>query len=191
VSVTPPFPLPFEGEGGGCSIAIGDCMKKKNALFGFALIFSLTLTLTLSLFVSHSGDRKPIQPASRDKCPVCGMFVAKYPDWVAEIIFKDGSYAVFDGAKDMFKYYFNFGKYNPSKKLSDIDSIYVTNYYDLTFIDGYKAVYVIGSDVYGPMGRELIPFEKEEDAREFMRDHKGKSLLRFKSVTMELIKQLD
>jgi nitrous oxide reductase accessory protein NosL len=119
------------------------------------------------------------------------MFVAKYPDWVAEIIFKDGSYAVFDGAKDMFKYYFNFGKYNPSRKLSDIDSVYVTDYYGLTFIDGYKAVYVIGSDIYGPMGRELIPFEKEGDAKEFMKDHKGKSLLPFKGVTIEVIKPLD
>jgi nitrous oxide reductase accessory protein NosL len=91
----------------------------------------------------------------------------------------------------MFKYYFNFGQYNPSKKLSDIDSIYVTDYYGLTFIDGYKVVYVIGSDVYGPMGRELIPFEKEGDAKEFMNDHKGKSLLRFKGVTMEVIKPLD
>jgi len=119
------------------------------------------------------------------------MFVAKYPDWVAEIIFKDGSYAIFDGPKDLFKYYLNLGKYNPSKKPSDIDSIYVTDYYGLDFIDGCKAIYVMGSDVYGPMGRELIPFEKVGDAKEFMKDHKAKSLLRFKEVTMEVIKQLD
>ena len=86
------------------------------------------------------------------------MFVAKYPDWVAEIIFKDGSYAVFDGTKDMFKYYFDMGKYNPSKKQLDIDSIYVTDYYTLTFIDGHKAYYVIGSDVYGPNGEGVHTF---------------------------------
>jgi nitrous oxide reductase accessory protein NosL len=155
------------------------------------VLLTLTLTLTLSLSVSHSGDRKPIKPAPRDKCPVCGMFVAKYPDWVAEIIFKDGAYVIFDGAKDMFKYYFNLKRYSPSKELSDIDSIYVTDYYTLTFIDGQKAVYVMGSDVYGPMGRELIPFDKERDAREFMKDHKGKSLFLFSEVTTELIKELD
>ena len=60
------------------------------------------------------------------------MFVAKYPDFLAEIIFKDGSTFFFDGTKDMFKYYFNLKKYNPSKKLEDIDSIYVTDYYSLT-----------------------------------------------------------
>jgi copper chaperone NosL len=153
------------------------------------LVFILALTLTLTL--SQSGERKPIKPAARDKCPVCGMFVAKYPDWNAEIIFKDGSYAAFDGAKDMFKYCFDLRRYNPSKSLGDIDSIYVTDYYDLTLIDGTKALYVIGSDVYGPMGRELIPFKEEGGARDFLKDHKGKAVLKFKDVTPGAIKGLD
>jgi nitrous oxide reductase accessory protein NosL len=141
--------------------------------------------------LAHAGDRKPIKPAPKDKCPVCGMFVARYPDWVAQIIFKDGSYAVFDGAKDMFKYYLNLNKYNRSKKPQDIDSIYVTDYYSLTMIDGLKAYYVAGSNIYGPMGHELIPFEKEEDAKEFMADHAGKSLFKFKDVNDRILKDLD
>jgi nitrous oxide reductase accessory protein NosL len=160
---------------------------------------SLTQTLTLTLLVltlslatdADSGGRKTIKPTQKDKCPVCGMFVAKYPDFLAEIIFKDGSYAVFDGTKDMFKYYFNLKKYNPKKRLEDIDSIYVTDYYNLALIDGYRAYYVIGSDVYGPMGKELIPLEKEADAKEFMKDHKGESILGFKDVTLEMIRLLD
>jgi nitrous oxide reductase accessory protein NosL len=119
------------------------------------------------------------------------MFAAKYPDFLAEIVFKDGSYAVFDGPKDMFKYYFQLKKYNPSKKVEDIDSIYVTDYYSLTLIDGHEACYVTESDIYGPMGKELIPFEKEPDAAEFLKDHKGKSSLRFKEITHDLIKGLD
>ena len=138
-----------------------------------------------------SGERKPVKPSAKDKCPVCGMFVAKYPDFVAQIIFQDGSYAVFDGAKDMFKYYFNLKKYNPSKKAENIDSIYVTDYYSLTLVNGSGAMYVIGSDVYGPMGKEPIPFAKEEDAKGFMKDHGGKSLVKFKDVTPEMIGKLD
>jgi nitrous oxide reductase accessory protein NosL len=119
------------------------------------------------------------------------MFVAKYPDFVTQVIFKDGSYAVFDGAKDMFKYYLNLKKYAPAKQVEEITSIYVTDYYSLEPIDGNMAWYAVGSDVYGPMGKELIPFSKESDARGFMKDHKGKSLLRFKDVHAELIKGLD
>ena len=44
------------------------------------------------------------------------MFVKKYPDWTSQILFKDGSYAVFDGAKDMFKYYLGLKKFNPSTR---------------------------------------------------------------------------
>ncbi len=166
-------------------------METKRTKVGFSLILTLTLSLTLVLSRADGGERKPIKPTSKDKCPVCGMFAAKYPDFLAEILFKDGSYAVFDGTKDMFKYYFNLKKYNPKKRLEDIDSIYVTNYYNLALIDGHQAFYVMGSNVYGPMGKELIPLEKEVDAKEFMKDHRGKLLLEFKGVTVDVVKQLD
>ena len=164
-------------------------MRNKILFSGFVILLTLTLTLTLSL--SWSGERKPMKPSPKDRCPVCGMFVAKYPDWLCQILFKDGTNVFFDGAKDMFRYSLNLQKYNPSKKISDIDTIYVTDYYSLNLIDGYRAYYVIGSDVYGPMGREFIPFEKEQDAREFMKDHKGKTILKFKEITPELVKGMD
>ncbi|MGD0282814.1 MAG: nitrous oxide reductase accessory protein NosL [Dissulfurispiraceae bacterium] len=136
-----------------------------------------------------AGQRNPVTPAKDDKCPVCGMPVTIYPDIIAEIIFKDGTYAAFDGAKDMFRYYLNMKKYNPSKSINDIDSIYVHEYYDLKFIDGRKAYYIMGSDVHGPMGRELIPLRTEEDAEAFRYDHKG-TILRFEDVTEAVVKAL-
>jgi copper chaperone NosL len=119
------------------------------------------------------------------------MFVYKYPDFVAQIVFKDGSVAFFDGAKDMFKYYFDMQKFDPKRKKTDIDLVYVTDYYSLASVDGTKAFYVVGSDVYGPMGKELVPFEKDSEAKGFLKDHKGKSLLKFQDVTPSIAKGLD
>jgi nitrous oxide reductase accessory protein NosL len=119
------------------------------------------------------------------------MFVFKYPDFLAQIIFTDGSHALFDGAKDMFKFVFNLKKYNAAKERSDIAAIYVTDYYSMAPIDSRTAWYVVGSDVFGPMGRELMPFQQETDAKEFMKDHSGKKLLRFDEVTPELIQGLE
>jgi nitrous oxide reductase accessory protein NosL len=119
------------------------------------------------------------------------MFIYKYPDWVGEIIFKDGSLAFFDGAKDLFKYYYNLKKYNPEKTIKDIAAIYVTEYYDMKIIDAGSAFFVIGSDVYGPMGRELIPFVSKSDAEAFKKDHKGKRILRFEDIKPGIIKKLD
>ena len=138
-----------------------------------------------------SAEKQPLKPSKKDKCPVCGMFVHKYPDWVGEIIFKDGSMAYFDGAKDLFKYYFNLKKYNPEKTGEDIAAIYVTEYYDMKIIDAKSAFFVVGSDVYGPMGKELIPFVSKSDAEEFKKDHKGKRILKFEDIKPGIIKKLD
>ena len=119
------------------------------------------------------------------------MFVAKYPDFLASIGYPDGSWVYFDGAKDMFKYYFDVRKYHPSRNRADIQAVYVTDYYDLSTVNAREATYVIDSNIYGPMGRELIPFKSEDDAREFMQDHEGKSLLKFQEVTLPLVKSLD
>jgi len=151
------------------------------------IIVALQLLAVLSLPVEAST----VGIGKTDKCPVCGMFVAKYPDFLAQIIFADGSYAVFDGTKDMFKYYFNLKKYNAAEELADITFIYVTDYYDMKPIDGKRAWYVVGSDVFGPMGRELMPFANEADARVFLKDHAGKKIIRFDEVTPELISGLD
>ena len=138
-----------------------------------------------------AGERVPVVVSPKDKCPVCGMFVQKYSDWTCQVVFKDGSYAVFDGAKDMFKYLLDLKRYSPARKATDVDSVYVTDYYGLRPIDGYTAQYVIGSDVYGPMGHELIPFAKSPEASGFMKDHKGKAILKFHDVTAERLKGLD
>lgn len=138
-----------------------------------------------------ASERGTFRPTKSDKCPVCGMFVARYPDWAGQVVFKDGSVSFFDGAKDLYKYYLNLKKYAPKKTQADVDGIYVTEYYGMKLIDGTKAYYVIGSDVYGPMGRELIPFLGESEAREFMKDHKGKRVLRFEDITPAVLEQLD
>ncbi len=141
--------------------------------------------------VATAEEKRPVQPSKKDKCPVCGMFVYKYPDWVGEILFKDGSMAFFDGAKDLFKYYYNLKKYNPEKGIKDIAAIYVTEYYDMKIIDARSAFFVVGSDVYGPMGKELIPFVSKPDAEAFKKDHKGKRILKFEDIKPGIIKKLD
>ncbi len=82
-------------------------------------------------------------------------------------------------------------KYSPGRSRSDIAAVWVKDYYTLSAIDGMKALYVIGSDVLGPMGRELVPFMKESDAATFLKDHKGKKILRFGDITPQVLKSLE
>ncbi|MBS1202066.1 MAG: NosL [Chromatiaceae bacterium] len=131
------------------------------------------------------------EPAPSDTCPVCGMFVAKYPEWIATVLYKNGQAHHFDGAKDLFKYLLNMSRWAPGHRAEDIASIGVTEYYGTSRIDARQAWYVFGSDVLGPMGHDLIPLETQADAEEFLRDHKGKGILRFDAITLVRLLDLD
>jgi copper chaperone NosL len=154
----------------------------------------LLCMLVMAIFFAGAalaGGSKPMKLAPRDKCPVCGMFVAKYHDFATQIQFRDGAYVFFDGVKDMLKYYRNLSRYAPGRKQADISAIYVTDYYSLRYIDGRKAYYVAGSDVFGPMGKELVPFEKKPDAQEFLKNHQGKTVLTFGDINDTVMKSLE
>lgn len=134
-------------------------------------------------------DDKP--PGPRDLCPVCGVVVAKYPNWVAAVAWRDGHRHYFDGAKDMFKFLFDLKRYAPGHRAQDIAAITVTEYYDLKRIDARTAFFVTGSDVLGPMGHELVPLASRADAEEFLRDHGGRRILAFGEIDPGLPGKLD
>ena len=153
--------------------------------------FCISVVLFFIAFSSTIRGTEDISPAPKAKCPVCGMFVAMFTDWNAKIEFKDSTTATFDGSKCMFKYLLDIDKYGPSKSRDDISAVRVNDYYTKTPTDALQAYYVIWSDIYGPMGHEPIPFAKEADAKKFMKEHKGKRIIRFKDVNMKLITSLD
>ncbi len=149
------------------------------------------LLLVLSVWPASAGQKTPPLPSTQAKCPVCGMFVAKYPDWTGVIVYRDAGAVYFDGPKDLFTYYLNPGKYDRRGKGDDIAAIYVKDYYSLAFIDGRRAFYVSGSDVHGPMGKELVPFARRGDADGFLDDHLGKKVLRFDEVSRRTLQELE
>jgi nitrous oxide reductase accessory protein NosL len=122
------------------------------------------------------------------KCPVCGMFISKYPKW-AGVMMVDGKRYYFDGVKDMMKYYiFDIDFPYDREKISQFRA---TDFYTLESISARDAFYVLGSDVYGPMGNELIPFKTQDAATNFMRDHKGQKIVRFDQITPSMVMALD
>ena len=143
----------------------------------------------LSLYlweVKRLGDLETsagsIQVTKKEKCPICGMFVYKYPRWAAQIFYGDKHYS-FDGMKDLMKYYF--------EHKDGISKILVRDYYSQKTIDATKAFYVIGSDIYGPMGNELIAFKNESEAKTFYMDHRAKEYIGFSKITKEKVYKLD
>ncbi len=155
------------------------------------LILTMVIGLLYVAALAQTAGSGELNPLPKYKCPVCGMFVAMFADWNSRVELKDSTVAFFDGAKCMFKYYLGLKKYDSSKNKEDITAIVVKDYYSKTSIDALRAYFVVWSDLYGPMGHEPIAFEKEADAKKFMKEHKGKKILRFKDINPKLIWSLD
>ncbi len=149
---------------------------------------ALAMFLKAGGVIEHAHSGKEIQVPEKAKCPVCGMFVAKYPKWAAEMVVAGKPY-YFDGVKDMMKFYIFDGDFPYDRQ--KIEKILVTDFYTLEGIDARKAYYVLGSEVYGPMGNELIPFKDEASAKNFMADHGGEKIVRFDQITPKMVMALD
>ena len=151
---------------------------------------SLALLLLCTLTLPTLGLCAGKKPSTADKCPVCGMFVSRFPDWLATITFKNGEAVYFDGPKDLFTFYLDMGKYRKGKIRGDIATITVKDYYGLKSIAAEKAYFVCDSDVLGPMGKELIPFTTAADAASFIKDHKGSKPIRLNEITRAVLRRL-
>lgn len=168
------------------------CNRRRFLRLGVASLLALPGLPALAALPAGNAEIIELpKPGPRDACPVCGMFPAQYPDWVATVLFKDGHADHFDGAKDMFKYLFDMKKYASGRKREQISAIGVTDYYATEMIDARQAFYVIGSDVLGPMGHELVPHPDRYDADAFMKDHKGQKLVGFDDTTSTMVYGLD
>lgn len=154
-------------------------------------IWRAALVFLALLVVSGTAFSEPLPEVDQnEKCPVCGMFVANYEQWLSQIVGGgDAKALVFDGVKDMMAYYFNGELYGGDADLSKAE-IWVRNYYTLEYIDGRQALYVIGSDVLGPMGDELIPFSTLQEAENFKKDHQGTAILAFDEITSSQIMEM-
>ena len=133
--------------------------------------------------VQTKDNLKEIKISKEDKCQVCGMYLHYYPNWVCEIDYPKGEVYKFDGVKDMMRFYFN--------HVEGITVILVKDYYTLKTIDARDAFFVIGSDVLGPMGNELIPFRDKKSATTFSLDHRGKSPLPFDAISEKMVRAID
>lgn len=122
-------------------------------------------------------------------CGKCGMSPARYPQWQTQIVFADGSMVPFDGCRCMFGYLFNMAQYDTSHTKDDVATVWVKDFHSGTWIQAPVANFVVGSDVMGPMGKELIPFSDHAGALAFQQEHGGR-VAEYDAISMETITSL-
>ncbi|MGZ8547705.1 MAG: nitrous oxide reductase accessory protein NosL [Sulfuricurvum sp.] len=141
--------------------------------------------------VQETSQKEKISVPIEAKCPVCGMFVHKHSKWTSQIVMQNSHSLFFDGVKDMMKFYFEPSLHYHAHTPQDFTHIFVSDYYTLEKTEAKEAFFVAGSNVYGPMGHELIPFKNEADARAFSASHNGKHIYPFHKLSQKIIWSLD
>jgi len=116
-------------------------------------------------------------------CPICNMKPEESKLGPAAAVFKDGKVVGFDAAGDMFRYVLDPKKYGFDA--GNIKDLFVTEHGAKNFLDAKKAFYVVGSDVTGDMGPEVVPFSKKEDAEKFKSEHHGKNVATYVQITLD------
>ncbi len=154
-----------------------------------SILCKILLLLILGVCVAPPVPAAETTVDKKTRCAVCGMFVAKYPNWLVTLTLSDGTTNYFEGVKDAMAFYFAPQTYG-AKAGATIAEIRANDYYTLKPVDGRKAFYVVGSDVTGPMGHEFVPFADKAAADSFSQDHHGKSVVTFEAITSEQVESM-
>jgi nitrous oxide reductase accessory protein NosL len=123
--------------------------------------------------------------AQKDQCPICGMDPAKHPKHKCQVITKDKQVYHFCSTQHLFEFLKHPRKY--VKTDATPFRIWVVDYPTGLWVGGKTAYYVIGSGIKGPMGSEIIAFDKKKAAGDFASKEGGK-VLTFAQATIDAVK---
>ena len=139
-------------------------MKRRDFVFG------------LSFVAFGSGAATACKKEAR--CKNCGMRIDPASTWRTELVGDDGSVTVFDSPRCALQSWR--GGKTPAK------SIRVQEYYDRQMRDGAEVRFVLGGDVVGPMGPDLVPVDPPRVSK-FIQDHSADRALRLDEITPQIL----
>lgn len=130
------------------------------------------------------------------RCPVCGMFPARSPDWAAQVIFRNGDAQFFDSPLSLFMYLQDVARYSPGRSSGQIAAHYVTDASAppdgkrTPWVDALSAYYVYGSSAKGPMRAGNLPAFATRAAADAFAERRGGVVLAFGAIDAALVAEL-
>jgi len=134
-------------------------------------LVQLALVTALS-FVSGCGGESTAE--AQQRCDLCGMRVDSTSGWRAGGRAASGEALAFDTPKCLFRRHHERGA---------VSEPWVIEYYSQARRPARDLFFVIGTDLEGPMGRDLVPVAGREAADRLLREHHGERVLSFDEVT--------
>lgn len=133
------------------------------------------LALTLGALVA-SGCKK-----NEPRCKHCGMRIDEASAWRSDLVSPDGAVTSFDTPRCALTSWRS-GK-------TQAASLRVQEYYDREWRDAADVRFVLGGDVVGPMGPDLVAVEPSRVTK-FIQDHGAERAVSLDEITLELLKSI-
>jgi len=140
---------------------------------------------------SGLGLHAPRPVPADARCPVCGMYPARSPEWAAQVIFDNGDTQFFDSPLSLFTYLQDVGRYTAGRRASDIAASFVTDTSNGAWISAPDAVYVSGSNAVGPMRAGNFPAFASVAAAQGFASSRGGVLLSAGEISPQLLQNLN
>jgi hypothetical protein len=118
------------------------------------------------------------KPNEEPRCMNCGMKIDRASAWRAELVTADGAVVPFDSPRCALTAWR--GDKVKAKTLR------VQEYYDRAFRDAGELRFVVGGDVTGPMGPDLVPVDPSRVTK-FIQDHGADRALSLGEITSETL----
>jgi len=117
----------------------------------------------------------------KDRCPVCGMKVIRYPKFSSAIQLKDHDTYYFCSTGCMIRSWMHPEIYLGTKS-SELKRPVVKEYFTGRQVDARDIIFVSGSDIIGPMGPALVPVLDENYLKVLIKRHGAKKHFLLKDV---------
>ena len=112
------------------------------------------------------------------RCKHCGMRIDPSSQWRTELLGDDGKVTAFDAPRCALQSW--------RSGATPAQSIRVQEYYDRVSRDGADVRFIVGGDVIGPMGPDLVPVDPPR-ASKFIQDHAADRALRLDEITPQVL----
>jgi nitrous oxide reductase accessory protein NosL len=112
------------------------------------------------------------------RCRHCGMRIDRSSPWASDLIMADGATVSFDTPRCALT------AWRTGKTLAT--SLRVQEYYERRWRAGDELRFILGGDVVGPMGPDLVPVDPSR-AVKFIQDHGADRALRLDEITPDVL----
>ncbi|MBX3204603.1 MAG: nitrous oxide reductase accessory protein NosL [Labilithrix sp.] len=116
------------------------------------------------------------------RCKHCGMKIDPASAWRVELVAADGSATSFDTPRCALTSWRS-GK-------SQATALRAQEYYERRWRDAAELRFVLGGDVVGPMGPDLVPVDPSR-ATKFIQDHGADRALRLDEITTDVLARIE